>query len=280
MLHFGAMPHRMLEAAAYLPGGEYWPIVRTTILIAFVLVTLAAILLLYGGNVQNSNIGPVAVRSRGKEDPTSFHAPRTIVTASLETKTIHCTFHLKYVDRRGRPKLVRLGKKRQFKLGALNKRYGWAKADVFGFWNQAHAESLHTAFIESGIPIGPKDDHIFITFPPSDDTLRGLVPEDCEIVGVSQDVWNDIAANHRDALKLKLKRFQKFFQHKRNKKHFEKASPYLDLPDFHQDANLFIRFHFTPNPLFHPDPQVKTTAWLTVLTSLFGLLIQWLYAGF
>jgi hypothetical protein len=38
--------------------------------------------------------------------------------------------------------------------------------------------------------------------------------------------------------------------------------------------------HFSANPLTHPDAQVKTTAWLTVLTSLFALLSTWLYQGF
>lgn len=46
---------------------------------------------------------------------------------------------------------------------------------------------------------------------------------------------------------------------------------------------LAVKFHFPINPHFllykHPDTNVRTTAWLTVLTSVFALFMQLIYAG-
>lgn len=48
-------------------------------------------------------------------------------------------------------------------------------------------------------------------------------------------------------------------------------------------VGLCMKFHFPINPHFllykHPDTNVRTTAWLTVLTSVFALFMQLIYAG-
>jgi hypothetical protein len=44
---------------------------------------------------------------------------------------------------------------------------------------------------------------------------------------------------------------------------------------------LLVKFHFPIDPYFllykHPDTNVKTTAWLTVLTSVFALFMQLMF---
>jgi energy-coupling factor transporter transmembrane protein EcfT len=51
-------------------------------------------------------------------------------------------------------------------------------------------------------------------------------------------------------------------------------------PEF---VGLCMKFHFPINPHFllykHPDTNVRTTAWLTVLTSVFALFMQLIYAS-
>lgn len=262
--------------------GRYWPGVRTSILIVAIAITLLAILWLYGGNLQNINIGPVSLRSRTQTGDTFFKAPRTVVTPMLEGKTVRCTFYLSYLDRAGKPKFVRLAKKRRFrfKLSALNKRLSFARSDMFGFWNPTHEKALQDVFVESGIPSGPQDTGFLSQGTPSDDELDTRQSDDTEIVAISPTNWSAIIASHHDILSEGLKRFGKFYRKRRQSERFRRARPYLDLPDYSQDANIYIRMHFSANPLTHPDSQVKTTAWLTLLTSLFALLIQWLYAGF
>lgn len=270
-------------AQDYMLGGHLWPFSRTAILFIAIVVTLFAILLLYGGNLQNTNIGPIAIRSRVQTAPTYFKAPRDIVTSVLEGKTVQCTFYMSYVDNRGKTKLVRISPKRfTLKLSALSRRLAFHRGDMFGFWNPAHDSGLQDSFVESGYPTAPEDNAFFMSLERTDDLLRRRQGDDDEIVTVSTDVLAEIAKGHRDFLRRAMNRFQKFYvrSNGRTPKNFRKAAPYLDLPDFAQDSNLYMRMHFSPNPLTHPDPQVKTTAWLTVLTSLFALLIQWLYAGF
>jgi len=50
-----------------------------------------------------------------------------------------------------------------------------------------------------------------------------------------------------------------------------------------QAIGLVTKFHFPIDPYFllykHPDTNVRTTAWLTVLTSVFALFMQLIYSG-
>jgi len=50
-----------------------------------------------------------------------------------------------------------------------------------------------------------------------------------------------------------------------------------------QALGLAVKFHFPINPHFllykHPDTNVRTTAWLTVLTSVFALFMQLIYSS-
>ena len=267
----------------YLPSGLDWPVTRTAILFLAIFVTLAAILLLYGGNLQNTNIGPISLRSRVQTAPNYFKAPRDIVGSVLEGKSVRCTFYLSYLDNRGKSQLTRIGKQSfVFKLSALNKRLTFNKGDIFGYWNSTYDKSLQDAFVESGIPTNPQDKSFFVSVDRSDAALREHAGDDDEIIAISSIVWEKIARAHSDLQKDKLSRFRHFYvrPNGRTRKSFKRAGAYLDLPDFAQDANIYMRMHFNPNPLTHPDPQVKTTAWLTVLTSLFALLTQWLYVGF
>src|SRR5262245_28994476 len=112
------------QPADYMPGAEHWPIIRTIVLVLFIPITLIAILLLYGGNVQNTNIVPIALRSRGTVGAETLQAPRRFVTSALDGKRMRCTFYLKFVDRRNRPRLIRLAPnyKFHFTLSALSRR--------------------------------------------------------------------------------------------------------------------------------------------------------------
>lgn len=271
------------EPTDYLPDGRHWPVVRTLILFAAIFITLGAILLLYGGNLQNTNIGPIAIRSQVQTAPNYFKAPRDIVSSVLEGKIVRCTFYLSYLDNRGRTRLARVSNKSfTFKLSALNRRLSFSRADLFGFWNPIHDQNLQDLFVESSLPTNVADKSFFVDVDRSDNSLQNHLGDDEEIVLLSSHVSAEIGRAHKDLLKTALARFRKFYVRRNGttRKSFKHARAYLDLPDFSQDANIYMRMHFTPNPLTHPDPQVKTTAWLTVLTSLFALLIQWLYAGF
>lgn len=50
-----------------------------------------------------------------------------------------------------------------------------------------------------------------------------------------------------------------------------------------QELGLAVKFHFPIDPYFllyrHPDTNVRTTAWLTVLTSVFALFMQLIYSA-
>jgi hypothetical protein len=109
----------------------------------------------------------------------------------------------------------------------------------------------------------------------------GLLDDTGEIVGVSQEIWSELADSH----KLVVVELMKKYANVKKRKRFylrpkEKHPDYVKIPDFAQPASIYMRMHFTANPLNHPDPQVKTTAWMTLLTSAFALFMQWLYNGF
>jgi hypothetical protein len=200
------------SAPDYMPGGANWPITRTAVLFFAILVTLVAILLLYGGNLQNTNIGPISIRSRVQTAANYFKGPRDIVSSVLEGKSVRCTFYVSYLDHRGKTRFTRIGNKSfVFKLSALNKRLTFSKADMFGHWNAIYDQSLQDAFVESGIASNVEDKNFFVAIDRSDFTLKDHAGDDDEIVAVSSLVWDEIAKAHSDLLKRKLKRFQRFY---------------------------------------------------------------------
>jgi hypothetical protein len=114
----------------------------------------------------------------------------------------------------------------------------------------------------------------------NDAFLAELLPEEGEIIGIPEDVWTDLAKAHRTVIATSMRRFGNENKRRKNKTRMMDWRSYKQLPDLAQDCNIYMRMHFSANPLGHPDPQVKTTAWMTVLTSLFALLSTWLYQGF
>ncbi|MDZ4761076.1 MAG: hypothetical protein SGJ21_08400 [Alphaproteobacteria bacterium] len=48
-----------------------------------------------------------------------------------------------------------------------------------------------------------------------------------------------------------------------------------------EKIGLIVKFHFPINPYFllykHPDSNIRSTAWLTVLTSMFAIFMQLVY---
>jgi hypothetical protein len=278
------------QPSDYVPGAEHWPIIRTLVLVLFIPGTLFTILLLYGGNVQNKNIGPLALRGLSNIQGT-LQAPRTIVTSDLDAKKVRCTFHLQFLDRKGRPRMVQLARRTKFafKLRALNKRHSLEGSDIVGFWNMPNWSELHDALTEYEVPFEVEDNNLLMRDVLDDPAIKQLLPKppQGEVISMPIDDWRVIAQSHKNELLMRLKTFGQF-RRKWDKRRrtegpdhkFANAAAYRNLPDLAQNANIYMRMHFSANPLTHPDAQVKTTAWLTVLTSLFALLSTWLYQGF
>jgi hypothetical protein len=99
---------------------------------------------------------------------------------------------------------------------------------------------------------------------------------DHELIALSPNVESEIKARAEYLQRQSVKQYDK-----RLRRQFARLlkSPQ---PEIEIDVHAYlVRFHFSANPFFllfmHPDRDVKATGWLTLLTSLFAVLTEFLF---
>ena len=87
---------------------EYSWLTQLICLGAFIMLMVMVVALLYSGEVQNSEKGPLSLVSKSNLGDDSFQCIDPIITNNLDWKRAICTFYLSYVDRRQRPRKKKL----------------------------------------------------------------------------------------------------------------------------------------------------------------------------
>lgn len=256
-------------------------------LIAFILLMVMVVALLYSGEVQNSEKGPISFVSKSSLDDHAFHGPEPIITNNLDGKKAVCSVFFSYVDRRGRPRRKRLLRK-SFQFKKLNRSPQRDKSAMVGFWNAARHDAIFSAIQDAEvIPDAP---NLFSagTAPPHESTPHideyfGREIQETRTVAVSVDTLSDLSRRHCQFLSDEFGKLQRIKRNRRGIRRLENRSEFTGLPNLTEDGHYFVEMKFAIDPIFvlteHPDGQVKTTAWLTVLTSVFALFMQFIYNG-
>ena len=102
------------------------------------------------------------------------------------------------------------------------------------------------------------------------------------LIALSTKVSDDIAREHARFFREQFEKFSRIPE-KRFFPLTARAEASKRLPNLTEDAHYFVEMKFSILPWYvlmdHPDGQVKTTAWLTVLTSIFAMVMQFMYNG-
>lgn len=252
---------RILEIAAWLGLQATWQdLAKAALLTAFVLVILVVLGDVYRGEIQNTfhRIRVIAHRSRvpGEGGREALKLPKYMVQPTLDGVYSNALFYYRYRDHLGR---IRTKPLRTYRV-QLHVRRAYSDASAPGLEG-------HHRYTDDELSALEKEK------PSTSD--RGLVSEIVSLSGSRADYLNEtmqgkVDAAHSAYSKLSRSKIRRWLMRVRE----------TDLRE-PEMLGLVMKFHFPINPYFllyrHPDTNIRSTAWLTVLTSVFALFMQIVY---
>jgi hypothetical protein len=253
----------LTRSAAFVADNayEWWlvfwnhPLGKAALLLVGVLFIVWLIALIYSGEVQRSLSGPIEFRPPSRPlDEKVIQAPRAVIPPKLDGLWATCSFYLVYLDARGRS-VQRPVYKRHMQLTVLPRRLT-ARPDLATLMIKEAYEGVENL------------------------TFDHVAEPESEGVCLAGSIADTITANAQRELRKPIERLERIkripiYRVFRR----EDAAKRRPAPDHEATIQFKMRFH--TNPWFvlsaHPDREVKTTAWLTVLTSIFALAMQLMY---
>jgi len=257
------------------------PLFRLACYLILVLVTIWAIAKIYGGELHNAERGPVAIRrhSSSAVPADTIVVPRSLIPLTMDGVHAKCTFYYVYEGH---------GRKRQHaKLLSREMRLSVSTYNLKALADTAKANEVPdvetrdvcwpTLDLEDEAPLlGEATPDRAKDYCVQNRILERWSGDDAlQLISLNQEVMNDV----RDArLEFMNDRIAKL-QRARNGNFFARMGAHAAAQKRPGAVgNYFVRFQFSSDPAFvlskHPDRDVRMTAWLTVLTSLFAIAME------
>ncbi len=254
---------------------------RFFVLGLFVLCTIWVIGKIYSGDLQNAERGPVAIRRHSATSIPSdtIVVPRSLVPLSMDGVQARCTFMYVYDGHRGKRQHAKLFT-RQMRLSvspsALRSLVDMAKGNEVPdvrteevFWpildieTETPTEGYRTADDAREHAITNK----ILDRWSGDDSLQ--------LISLSEAVVNDVRQAREEFIAERVAELRAS-KSKNLLKRMKYSGAAMRRPG--AVGNYYLKFQFSNDPGFvlmkHPDRDVRMTAWLTVLTSLFALAME------
>jgi hypothetical protein len=253
-------------------------------LAAFIALMVTVVAWLYSGEIQNTEIGPLALRGYDTIEDGQLFGPKTIVTNNIDGKKANCSIWVNYTTRGGAQVHKRLWENR-LQFGQIGRRYSFASADIIGFWNQPRVDTVRAYLTDAGLPADAPG--MFADTSEPFDIRTAVKDTDYEVIALSKEDFEKLQRAHaaflEEPIKVYSARKTAAGDNQRRLKALHNSKYYKNLPDVAQEARIYVRMRFNIDPWHaltkHPDREVKTTAWLTVLTSVFAVMMQLIYNG-
>jgi hypothetical protein len=293
--------HWFTEAIPFALSGELWsrikstlgpvsgflehPAVRTVGLLLIVFLTIRAIAAIYGGEIQNGKYGPLGLRPHsaqalGEKD---IRLPRALIPMGLDGVHAVCEIFYAYNDRRGRRVEQRLFVIHDARINVVPSPLPRVVSAIYGLEATDAIRALHSedvVFPTSELEAEPQGaeptsssvgdylaKHRIIETWTEDDAAL--------LISVHQKVLKRIADEREvfitgAAEKLREAREGNWWSRRRARNLARKRPNVI--------GSFYVRFKLSRNPWFiltrHPDRDLKMTAWLTVLTSVFAMIME------
>ncbi len=268
------------QFAAFAEAMFYSTPFRLFCFLLLVLCTIWVIAKIYSGDLQNAERGPVAIRRHSANSIPSdtIIVPRSLVPLSMDGVQARCTFMYVYDGYRGRrTHTALLTRHMRLSVSATQLRSltdmarGNEVPDVGTeevFWPIL---DLETETPTEGFATADRaQDHAkacrILERWSGDDSLQ--------LISLSEPVMNDVRQARQDFIDKRVD------QLRASKSNFWRRLGHSGAAKRRPGAvgNYYIKFQFSNDPAFvlikHPDRDVRMTAWLTVLTSLFALAME------
>jgi hypothetical protein len=232
--------------------------IKALLLIAFALATLMILGDIYRGEIQNTlhRVRLVGNPTRDSEYKNSLQLPKAMVTPTLDGTFTNVLIYYRYRDHRGQLRTKRVKTYR----ARLRIRARFPAATAVG------RESDHSYSDE-------EKDFVAKEKPDLEAALGS------EIVAMARSRVDYVNALNERIMNRAAHKWSKLQNSKLRRLLPKMAGAELQEP---QPVGVLVKFHFPIDPYFllyrHPEPNIRSTAWLTVLTSLFAIFMQLVYA--
>jgi hypothetical protein len=259
----------------------YSPWFRFFCLALFVLCTIWVIGKIYSGDLQNAERGPVAIRRHSASSVPSdtIVVPRALVPLSMDGVQASCTFMYVYDGNKGKRQHTKLFT-RQMRLSVspspLRSLADMAKGNEVP---DVNTEELFWPILDIDTET-PTEGYATAARAQEHATSNRILErwsgdDALQLISLSEPVMNDVRQARDDFItqrvtELRASKSGNVLERMRH------AGAALRRPG--AVGNYYLKFQFSNDPGFvlmkHPDRDVRMTAWLTVLTSLFALAME------
>lgn len=268
------------------------PLVRAIGLVLLVLATIWAIALIYSGTASNSEFGPVVLRAHvGRSlDRSDVVVPRSILPMALDGVIATCDVYYVYLDRKQRKRRTRLKAIRHARIHVKpNNIPPLVRQNMlYGCEVPPGLRTEDVCFPPFDLPNPPE--RIEPTSEFADEHARA---NNFEALWTEDDSAIVVTISHETLSEMREARTD-FLTSAANTARIAREKPRLariigsklaralgdkrGLLQPNVMGNIVLKFRFSKNPFFilsrHPDRDLKMTAWLTVLTSLFAMVME------
>lgn len=250
-------------------------------LFVIVLLTIVAIALVYSGNLQNAEIGPVSIRPHtttraslsGVIMPKDLNVPFSMDGVSADVSVIYV-----YHDARNRRRSVKL-LTHEMRLLVQPGRLSPVQNTIYGFEvPDVPQESVcypNFTIDEAPTEVGKTADRAPEYVQVNKLLDRWTEDDNAVLISVPKAMHEEAARRRNDFIIDHVAAWEKArnggFLTQGKARRLARERPNVI-------GSYYIKFQFKSNPWFvlfkHPDRDLKMTAWLTVLTSMFALLMD------
>lgn len=249
-------------------------------LLVLVYVTIRIIASVYSGQKNRAELGPVAIRPHvsNRYDRKTVRVPHKLIEMGLDGVVADCKVVYAYTDANGKRRRRVVHEIKNASLSVSPSSIRESRDIIYG----QEVPSVPREFVcfpaefeepAETLPPAPADALEYANLHKILDAWRE--DDDAVIISMHSDDKEEIAAGKiefiNDRVEAQKKAKEKWLASKTTFPGLRKNRPNVV-------GSYYVQFEFSHNPFFvltrHPDRDLKMTAWLTVLTSVFALLMD------
>lgn len=256
------------------------PWTRGIALIVIVYFTIRVIAGIYSGDKQGAELGPVAIRphSSPRYGRDTIRMPHQLMPMTMDGVSAKCKIFYVYNDTRGRRRKHLVHTIKQATLSISPVALGPVKDMIYGQEVPEDIATQHVCFPpvdvqDSSGPV-PGTPELATDYVRLHRIIENWTEDDTAArVSMSAEVKDEVATGKIDFISAYSTRLSKADRGWR-----------IGFKRLHENrpnvvGSFYLKFEFSHEPMFvltrHPDRDLKMTAWLTILTSMFALIMDW-----
>lgn len=276
----GSLPKTSTEALNLLYAIMGNPWTRAIALVAIVYISIRVIAGIYSGDKQGAELGPIAVRQHtsAKFGRDTIRMPHQLMPMTMDGVSAKCKIFYVYNDHRGKRRKHLVHTIDQATLSISPVALTQVQNMIFGQEIPTGVATQHVCFppvdVQESTGPFPATPHLASEYVSLHKILDNWTEDDSAVrVSMSSDVKDEIATNKINFIEAYAQRLQKADRGWRwGFKRLYESRPNVI-------GSYYLKFEFSHEPVFvltrHPDRELKMTAWLTILTSMFALIMDW-----